>query len=383
MSDVFISYSHNDRIKATMVLNILEQNGIRCWIDYRDAVPGIDYAGSIVRAIKSSKFFVLILSAASSASQHVLNEVNSAVNAGATIIPFRLEDVEFNDSFEYYLGKNHWLDAITQPIEEHIYKLVEVIKQYNGVISGSTATKPATVASSSGDSLRDTPAAPYAPKAEPAVSEEKGCRMMTFEQLLERGYTADTIAQRLLENDYINCEGIGDENEGTAEQWAEFLQNNSDTFCYMVNEKCEIVGDWSIVALNRDAMQTALKGELLEKDISLDNTEIICFPGIYNGYILAISLLPEYRSNKNYNKLIRSFFEKLQDFSDDGIFFRNWCINVFGKEVEALVRSLGFKYVCDNAVYGKIYNIDFLPLPKIPLFKQFPRLVANYEDAED
>ena len=53
-------------------------------------------------------------------------------------------------------------------------------------------------------------------------------------------YTANKIATQLVENDYINCNGISVENEGTAEQWEEQLQSNSDNFQYLINEKNEI-----------------------------------------------------------------------------------------------------------------------------------------------
>lgn len=196
---------------------------------------------------------------------------------------------------------------------------------------------------------------------------------MTFEELVENGHTASSIAIQIVENDYINCNGIEEDNEGTASQWEELLQNNSDTFHYLVNGENKIVGDWSIVALTDEAYALAEKGELLEKDLGSDNTELICFPDAYNGYILAISLLPDYRNSQNYNLLIGSFLRQIEDFAENGIFFRKWCINVFGKEVEALIKRLGFKYICDNKRFGKIYTCSFMPLPDIPLLKKFPQ----------
>lgn len=380
MHDVFISYSHVDRQTATIVLNILEQNGIRCWIDYRDAIPGENYAGSIVRAIKTCRYFVLVLSQASSASQHVLNEVNSAVNAGATIIPFRLDEVQINENLEYYLGKNHWLDALTRPIETHVNKLVKVIAHYSQAPLGDEDIPPSTQTVDHSFTLAQ-PQPSFA--ALSAAQRKAGCAIHSFEELLAMGYTAETIAQQLVENDYITFNGIGTQNEGTAQQWAEFLQNNSDTFVYLVDEQNHIVGDWSIVALPDDVYDQAVHGQMVEEDLDTDTTEMICLPGIYNGYILAISLLPEHRSVKNYNLLIDSFFHQLEVFSEDGIFFRRWCINVFSKEVEALVRSLGFRYQCPNRVFGKLYELPFLPLPDAKILQRYPRMRENYRHATD
>lgn len=352
-----ISYSHIDQKYANMIVAILEQNGVKCWIDYRDATPGENYAGSIVRAIKKADCVVVVLSCNSLGSPQVLNEINSAVNNGIMIIPFKIDESELNDNFEYYIGKSHWLDAITPPLERHINLLCDTVK-------------------------RHMLAEEKEPAAQEKVSEQRkdGCRMMKFGQLLDIGYTSSKIAMQLVENDYINCNGIDENNEGSAEQWEQFLRDNSDTFQYLVNQNDKIVGDWSIVALTDEAYEDAVNGQLLEKDISDENTEFICFPGEYNGYILTFSLLPKYRTMDNYNLIIDSFLTQIEEYSERGIFFGKWCINVFGREVEALVKQLGFKYVCNNKVLGKIYTCSFNNLPDIPLLKKYPKLVKNYAE---
>ncbi len=362
MHDCFISYSRKDAQIAIAVQNILEQNGIKCWIDFRDATPGADYAGSIVRAIKSSCIFILVLSQNSASSVHVLNEINSAANAGVVILPFKVDKSGLNDSMEYYLGRTHWLDALTPPLEEHILKLADTIKLHKGRIQADVIRESRTVFTEEAN-VRD-------------------CRMLKYQDLISLGYDSTSISLQLVENDYINFNGIGMENEGTAQQWEEYLQDNSETFQYLVNGSNKIVGDWSIVALNEDAFALATKGELLEADIDIDKTEMICFPGIYHGYVLTFSILPEYRNMKNYNILIESFLVQLEEYADNGIFFKNWCINVFSKEVEALTKKLGFKYITDNKVFGKIYTCDFIPLPDLPVYKKHQRLVEMYEKTE-
>ena len=360
MHDCFISYAHKDAQIAIAIQNILEQNGIRCWIDFRDAVPGENYAGSIVRAIKHAHYFILVLSCSSSNSSHVLNEINSAVNAGIPIIPFKVDESELNDSLEYYLGKTHWLDALTPPLEMHIRTLVSMISQRNQAVQSQTKNAQA-----------------------PSRANSNACRMVKYDELLSLGYSATSISLQLVENDYINCNGIGVENEGTAQQWEEYLQNNSETFQYLINGDNQIVGDWSIVALTEEVYEQAKQGKLLEADLDISKTEMICFPGIYYGYILAISLLPQYRNMKNYNLLINSFLEQLEEYAENGIFFKSWCINVFGKEVESLVKQLGFTYLTDNQAFGKIFHCNFMPLPNLPIYRKRPLLVERYEDANN
>ena len=358
MHDCFISYSHKDSPVATAIQNLLEQQGLRCWIDFRDAVPGKDYAASIVQAIRACKVFILVLSRDSAVSTHVLNEINSAANSGKTILPFKIDDEQLGDSMQYYLGATHWLDALTPPLEAHILALAETIK----TITAAEVSRPQ-------------------PTAVPAPKEAFGsCRCLKYEDLLELGYTASSIALQLVENDYINCNGISHENEGTAQQWETYLQNNTETFRYLLDGENKIVGNWSIVALTADSFAAAVEGQLLESSLDIDKTEMLCFPGDYYGYLLAVSLLPGHRSMKNYNLLVDSFLQQLEEYAENGIFFKSWCMNVFGKEVEALIRGLGFTHVADNKVHGKIYTCSFSPLPQLPIFQKYEQLTDAYKN---
>ena len=125
--DVFISYSSKDKAIADAVCARLEEKRLRVWIAPRDVPPGSDFAESIIDAIDTSKVFVLIWSADANASTHILAEVNEAFNKGIVIIPFRIQDVQPTRSFQYYIGRTHWLDALTQPLEQHIEKLAATI----------------------------------------------------------------------------------------------------------------------------------------------------------------------------------------------------------------------------------------------------------------
>jgi len=125
--DVFISYSTKDKVIADAVCAKLEQNRIRVWIAPRDVPAGANFASSIIRAVNSCKVFVLIWSANTDASGHILNEINQAFDKGITIIPFRIQDVQPTDEMRYYFGRTHWLDAITPPLEQHIATLRDAI----------------------------------------------------------------------------------------------------------------------------------------------------------------------------------------------------------------------------------------------------------------
>lgn len=125
--DVFISYSTKDKTIADAVCAKLEENKIRVWIAPRDVPAGSNFGASIIKAINACKVFVLIWSAHTNTSEHIMNEVNQAFDQGITIIPFRIQNIQPTDEMRYYFGRTHWLDAIDPPLENHIAILKNTI----------------------------------------------------------------------------------------------------------------------------------------------------------------------------------------------------------------------------------------------------------------
>jgi adenylate cyclase len=137
--DVFLSHSSADRATAITVLEGLEGHGIRCWIAPRDIPAGAEYGQEIVDAIKSCSTFVVIFSASANTSPHVRREVERAVSAERTIIPFRIEDVLPTGAMEYALASTHWLDATSAPLAPHVANLVATLRRVLGPASPSGA----------------------------------------------------------------------------------------------------------------------------------------------------------------------------------------------------------------------------------------------------
>jgi TIR domain len=130
--DVFVSYSSKDKPTADAVCAVLESHGIRCWVAPRDILPGSDWGGSIIEAIRCARAMVLIFSANANASPQIKREVERAVNKGIPVIPLRIEDVVPTASLEYFISTPHWLDAFTPPLERHLQYLAEVVGKIVG-----------------------------------------------------------------------------------------------------------------------------------------------------------------------------------------------------------------------------------------------------------
>lgn len=120
---VFISYSQKDKDTAGTVLNFLESAGIECWMAPRNIGSGMEWVASISQAIAESRVMVLIVSANSNLSDHVLREVLEAVNEEVVIVPLVIEDVPMSRSLNFLLGIKQLIEAWVPPIETHLMQL--------------------------------------------------------------------------------------------------------------------------------------------------------------------------------------------------------------------------------------------------------------------
>lgn len=126
--DVFVSYASADKTVADAVCGTLESNGVRCWIAPRDVEPGMAYGEAILEAIQGCRVMVLVFSSKANTSSHIPKEIERAVSKGASVIPFRIEDVKPGKSLDYFIGNVHWLDAMTPPMEGHLRRLAKNIQ---------------------------------------------------------------------------------------------------------------------------------------------------------------------------------------------------------------------------------------------------------------
>lgn len=168
--DVFLSHSHVDKVFADAICHRLEAADVRCWVAPRDIRPGDDWAASIIDAMDQAKMLVLIFSASANNSPQVRREVERAVNKGLMVLPFRIENVPLSKSLEYFISTQHWLDAITGDLEQHLDELCHCVAM---LLERLPQVAPAAVPASA-----PAPSAAIAPDAlaaiERALAQELG-----------------------------------------------------------------------------------------------------------------------------------------------------------------------------------------------------------------
>lgn len=146
----FICHSSEDADIAKRIVSRLETAGIPCWIAPRNIPPGLTYAASIVQGIKASAFLIFLFTKASNKSEAVVNEIENAMALKVPIIPFRIDNIAYSDSLEYYLRSKQAVNAWSKPLEAAIDELITYIHSS----TGNTAQVEPTV----------SPATPGAPR---------------------------------------------------------------------------------------------------------------------------------------------------------------------------------------------------------------------------
>jgi TolB-like protein/Tfp pilus assembly protein PilF len=111
LHDVFVSYASPDASIANELVDLLERQGLRCWIAPRDVAPGGLYADAIIRAINGAKVLVLLLSAQSVASPHVGKEIERASAKRRPILALRTDAAGLTPALEYFLSESQWIDV--------------------------------------------------------------------------------------------------------------------------------------------------------------------------------------------------------------------------------------------------------------------------------
>ncbi len=141
--EVFISHSSKDKKAADLICGYLEQKKIRCWIAPRDLQPGDKWAAGIISGLDQCQAMVLVFTMHSNVSSQVAREVERAASKGITIFPLRLDDTPLAPEMEYFISNTHWLDALTDPVEEHLHTLHQSLRAQLDIKKGApTAPAP-------------------------------------------------------------------------------------------------------------------------------------------------------------------------------------------------------------------------------------------------
>jgi hypothetical protein len=104
VSQLFVSYSHQDGQVVHQLVQQIEDMGYGVWIDRQSTGAQQRYASLIVQAIRGSKLIALMSSRSAFPSDHVVREVYVAGDFKKPFIVFQLDETEFPDEVLYFVS---------------------------------------------------------------------------------------------------------------------------------------------------------------------------------------------------------------------------------------------------------------------------------------
>jgi len=114
-SVVFISYAHADNSAVEPVVSAVKEAGRDVWIDKGGINPGENWAGEIVRGIKSAKGVMVMCSPSAFESDHIKREVYLADRYKKPMLPVFIADAQPPEDFEYFFAGVQWLELFKLP----------------------------------------------------------------------------------------------------------------------------------------------------------------------------------------------------------------------------------------------------------------------------
>lgn len=122
--DVFISYSRKDYVKddkiipgnpITAIQELFEKNNVKYWFDKDGIYSGEEFVKEISTAIVNSKMLLFVSSKNSNESEYTCGEILKAKKAKKLIIPFLIDECDYNEKFEILLLPLNHVDYVNQP----------------------------------------------------------------------------------------------------------------------------------------------------------------------------------------------------------------------------------------------------------------------------
>lgn len=106
---IFISHATQDRGAAEEIAVAIQRKGISTWLAFRDIRAGENFAQAIIQAIEASTHILVLITEDSITSQHVMREVNHAIDQNKILLPVFRElsahtQKSLPDEWRYWLG---------------------------------------------------------------------------------------------------------------------------------------------------------------------------------------------------------------------------------------------------------------------------------------
>lgn len=114
---IFVCHSSEDRELTQKVVDVLEELGHACWVDFRNIRLGQDYFEAIVEALHASSGLLLLLTPDAVRSPDVRREVKLAAELGLNLLPIVVDGTS-PAGMAYVIGTAHQIEGRRETIPD-------------------------------------------------------------------------------------------------------------------------------------------------------------------------------------------------------------------------------------------------------------------------
>ena len=126
--DAFISHASVDAELALAICEGLEKRGLTCWIAPRDVRSEGTYGTEILKGLRDSTVFLIVLTGASSESEQVEREAERASHYRKRIIPLSVGGGEPGERLEFYTAGRQRVACAATIDDPFLDRLAQVIR---------------------------------------------------------------------------------------------------------------------------------------------------------------------------------------------------------------------------------------------------------------
>lgn len=339
MYDVFLSHNRRDKPWVRTLYNFLIAKGLKVFFDEESVRPGENIVSAIEAGTEGSRHIVLILSAASLASDWVTLETQLALHgdpAGKAekLIPVLVEKIK-PENLKPAIRLRNYLDLSDAGARQGV--LIKLL----GALGLASVTPEELRPLLAGLDVR---------------SEAQPLSVAGIGDVLDWGWDGVKLLKKFIELDYETLENLVATHEGSPEQWAPVFMNHPETWRMLVSGPQEIRGYWHFAPLFPNDVERARRGLLLDSEITANRVRLFELPGEYDIYFVLLCLHPRYRHPRHVRHLFRSILDVFKELTEHGIFVRDVVANAYTDAGESICRSFNLTELGKHSERGIVYG---------------------------
>jgi len=223
---------------------------------------------------------------------------------------------------------------------------------------------------------KKTPITPinHSPETQTSLSASE-IKLCSYFDLKEQGLSALDISKQLIDNDakLYGSENLG-RHAGDPQLWCDHILAFPKNWHFLC-KGTEIIGNWSFTFLSSEQEIAIRAGNFYGDQFAVDQTPYPSSNSTKDAviHLLNFSINDGYQTGNNWKLLWKAFGKRLQEFTEQGIFYKGIYAYLFRKDHQGIFSDMGFQHLGSAVGDAEIFYLDLTT--KIP--ESFSSIMPN------